>query len=140
MLLLDHAGTVLLREDTPDDAPMLMPEIDRTDLRDLLLDSLPEGTVRWGRGLEAAEPLGDGRHLLRLTDGTTVESDLLIAAELALAITAHPGDFDSAVAEYEPAMRDRARSKAEFSTSIMEMMTADDAAQNMLRFFRGEDQ
>ncbi len=294
MVLLDPTGTVLLREDTPDDAPLLTPEIDRTDLRDLLLDALPEGTVRWGKALAAAEPLGGGRHLLRFTDGTTVESDLVVgadggnsrvrpllcddrpayaglthvegairdvdqahpdlaaqvgrgnywalgpglhlaaqrngdgtvrvgigarcpegaldgidgpdaattlldgwhpdivrliraceppftvrsvkvlpigltwtprpgvtllgdaahlmpptgfganlamldAAELARAIAAHPGDFDAAVAAYEPVMRDRAKSRAAFSTSIMEQMTADDAAQNMLRFFTGND-
>jgi 2-polyprenyl-6-methoxyphenol hydroxylase-like FAD-dependent oxidoreductase len=80
-VLVNPAGTVVHRDDTPDDAPMDMPEIDRTDLRNLLLDSLPEGTVRWGRALAAAEPLGGGRHLLRFTDGGTAESDLLVGAD-----------------------------------------------------------
>jgi len=292
LILLDPTGTVLLREDTPDDAPLHNPEIDRTDLRDLLLDALPEGTVQWGKALTAAEPLGGGRHLLRFTDGTTAESDLLIgadgansrvrplvsedrpaysglthlegsisdadrthpelaaqvgrgnywalgsglhlaaqrngdgtikvgigarcpegaldgvdgpeaaaalldgwhpdivrliraceppyairstrvlaigatwtprpgvtllgdaahlmpptgfganlamldAAELALAIAARPADLDGALAEFEPVMHDRAVRRATLSTSIMEMMLAEDAAQNMLRFFTG---
>lgn len=76
MLLLEPDGTLLLREDTPDDAPMLRPEVDRADLRDLLLDSLPEGTVRWGHAVERAD-----KGLLRFTDGTTAEHDLLVGAD-----------------------------------------------------------
>lgn len=53
MRLLEPDGTLLLQEDTPDDAPSERPEIDRADLRDLLLDSLPEGTVRWGHAFES---------------------------------------------------------------------------------------
>ncbi|MBE1462125.1 2-polyprenyl-6-methoxyphenol hydroxylase-like FAD-dependent oxidoreductase [Kibdelosporangium phytohabitans] len=48
MRLLEPDGTLLPQEDTPDDAPLLRPEVDRADLRDLLLNSLPDHTVRWG--------------------------------------------------------------------------------------------
>jgi 2-polyprenyl-6-methoxyphenol hydroxylase-like FAD-dependent oxidoreductase len=48
MRLLEPDGTLLLQEDTPDDAPLERPEVDRADLRNLLLDSLPEDVVRWG--------------------------------------------------------------------------------------------
>jgi 2-polyprenyl-6-methoxyphenol hydroxylase-like FAD-dependent oxidoreductase len=57
MRLLEPDGTLLLQEDTPDDAPSLRPEVDRADLRDLLLDSLPADAVRWGHAFESA---GDG--------------------------------------------------------------------------------
>src|SRR5215813_681867 len=53
--LLEPDGTLLLQEDTPDDAPLARPEVDRADLRDLLLDSLPDDTMRWGHAFESAD-------------------------------------------------------------------------------------
>ncbi|ANN14252.1 FAD-dependent oxidoreductase [Amycolatopsis orientalis] len=76
MRLLEPDGTLLLQEDTPDDAPFARPEIDRSDLRDLLLDSLPEHTVRWGHAYESA---GDG--VLRFGDGGSAKYDLLVGAD-----------------------------------------------------------
>jgi 2-polyprenyl-6-methoxyphenol hydroxylase-like FAD-dependent oxidoreductase len=76
MRLLRPDGTLLLQEDTPDDAPLLRPEVDRADLRDLLLDSLPEGVVRWGHAFESA---GDG--VLRFADGGSAAYDLLVGAD-----------------------------------------------------------
>ncbi|MBV1853171.1 FAD-dependent oxidoreductase [Catellatospora tritici] len=57
------------------------PEVHRGDLRDLLLDSLPEGTVRWGVKVVGARPLGGGRHEAALADGTTFTTDLLVGAD-----------------------------------------------------------
>jgi len=76
MRLLEPDGTLLLQEDTPDDAPMARPEIDRTDLRNLLLDALPGGAVRWGRAFDHAE---DG--VLNFADGTSAHYDLLVGAD-----------------------------------------------------------
>ncbi|RZU21994.1 NAD(P)/FAD-dependent oxidoreductase [Streptomyces sp. BK239] len=76
MRLLEPDGTLLLQEDTPDDAPLERPEVDRADLRDLLLDSLPDDMVRWGHTFTSA---GDG--LLRFSDGTTATYDLLVGAD-----------------------------------------------------------
>jgi 2-polyprenyl-6-methoxyphenol hydroxylase-like FAD-dependent oxidoreductase len=76
MRLLEPDGTLLLQEDTPDDAPLLRPEVDRADLRDLLLDSLPEDVVRWGHAFESAD---DG--LLHFTDGSSATYDLLVGAD-----------------------------------------------------------
>ncbi|EME56653.1 FAD-dependent oxidoreductase [Amycolatopsis decaplanina] len=76
MKLLEPDGTLLLQEDTPDDAPLDRPEVDRADLRDLLLDSLPEHTVRWGHAYESAE---DG--VVRFTDGRSAAYDLLVGAD-----------------------------------------------------------
>jgi 2-polyprenyl-6-methoxyphenol hydroxylase-like FAD-dependent oxidoreductase len=78
--ILDHTGTLLLQEDTPDDAPMLRPEIDRTDLRNLLIDSLPAGMVRWGAGFSHAS-VSDGGYVLHFTDGSTAECELLVGAD-----------------------------------------------------------
>ncbi|MFJ4913333.1 FAD-dependent oxidoreductase [Streptomyces sp. NPDC088726] len=76
MRLLEPDGTLLLQEDTPDDAPSERPEIDRADLRDLLLDSLPEGTVRWGHAFESAD-----NGLLRFAGGGSAPYDLLVGAD-----------------------------------------------------------
>lgn len=76
MRLFEPDGTLLLQEDTPDDAPLDRPEVDRADLRDLLLDSLPEDTVRWGHAYESAD---DG--LLRFVDGRSAQYDLLVGAD-----------------------------------------------------------
>ncbi|WP_018547593.1 FAD-dependent oxidoreductase [Streptomyces sp. LaPpAH-108] len=76
MRLLEPDGTLLLQEDTPDDAPLDRPEVDRADLRDLLLDSLPEGMVRWGHAVTSAD---DG--LLRFADGGSAPYDLLVGAD-----------------------------------------------------------
>jgi 2-polyprenyl-6-methoxyphenol hydroxylase-like FAD-dependent oxidoreductase len=76
MRLLQPDGTLLLQEDTPDDAPLDRPEVDRADLRDLLLDSLPDGVVRWGHAFASA---GDG--LLHFADGSSAPYDLLVGAD-----------------------------------------------------------
>ncbi|MFE9747088.1 FAD-dependent oxidoreductase [Saccharothrix saharensis] len=76
MRLLEPDGTLLLQEDTPDDAPLARPEVDRADLRDLLLDSLPDGAVRWGHAFRSA----DGG-VARFADGSTATYDLLVGAD-----------------------------------------------------------
>ncbi|MGV9604163.1 FAD-dependent oxidoreductase [Streptomyces sp. NPDC003631] len=76
MRLLEPDGTLLLQEDTPDDAPLERPEVDRADLRDLLLDSLPEDVVRWGRAFTSAD-----NGLLHFGDGSSATYDLLVGAD-----------------------------------------------------------
>jgi 2-polyprenyl-6-methoxyphenol hydroxylase-like FAD-dependent oxidoreductase len=76
MRLLEPDGTLLLQEDTPDDAPLDRPEVDRADLRDLLLDSLPEHTVRWGHAFDHAD-----NGVLHFTDGSSATYDLLVGAD-----------------------------------------------------------
>ncbi|MFK0114855.1 FAD-dependent oxidoreductase [Streptomyces sp. NPDC090994] len=72
-------GTVLL--DEPDDGTGGRPEVQRGELRRLLLDSLPEGTVRWGRKVSGVRALGGGRHEVAFADGTTVVTRLLVGAD-----------------------------------------------------------
>ncbi|MFE6776231.1 FAD-dependent oxidoreductase [Streptomyces sp. NPDC057702] len=78
--LVDKAGTVH-RHETRATADAAEPEIDRSDLRDLLLDSLTPGTVHWGHGLDRAVPLGDGRHRLHFDNGAVRTCDLLVGAD-----------------------------------------------------------
>jgi 2-polyprenyl-6-methoxyphenol hydroxylase-like FAD-dependent oxidoreductase len=77
--VLDQYGAVLL--DEPDDGTGGRPEVLRGDLRRILLDSLPHGTVQWGRKVTGAQPLGDGRHQLSFEDGSTVTVGLLVGAD-----------------------------------------------------------
>jgi len=77
--VLDQHGKVLL--DQPDDGTGGRPEVPRGELRRILLESLPDGTVRWGHKLSAVSPLPGGRHLLTFADGSIVISDLLVGAD-----------------------------------------------------------
>ena len=77
--VLDRHGTVLL--DQPDDGAGERPEVLRGDLRRILLDSLPAGTVRWGKRLTGAASRGDGRCELTFADGTTMRTGLLVGAD-----------------------------------------------------------
>jgi 2-polyprenyl-6-methoxyphenol hydroxylase-like FAD-dependent oxidoreductase len=77
--VLDPHGRVLA--EVPDDGSLTRPEALRGDIRRILLESLPDGTVRWGRKLLAATPLGRGRHELTFADGSTAGTDLLVGAD-----------------------------------------------------------
>ena len=77
--VLDRHGTVL-REDA-DDGTGQRPEVQRGDLRRILLNSLPADMIRWGRKLVSISPLGGGRHMLTFVDGGTVTSDILVGAD-----------------------------------------------------------
>ncbi|MCS3780985.1 FAD-dependent oxidoreductase [Tsukamurella ocularis] len=72
-------GTVLL--DLPDDGAGGRPEVLRGELRQLLIDSLPEGAIRWGAKVVGVRALGDGRHELSFADGGTVATGLLVGAD-----------------------------------------------------------
>ncbi|WP_060879887.1 FAD-dependent oxidoreductase [Streptomyces scabiei] len=77
--IMDQAGRVLL--DLPDTGTGERPEIPRGALRQLLLDSLPAGTVRWGHKVTAVRTVADGRHRVDFADGTSVVADLLVGAD-----------------------------------------------------------
>jgi 2-polyprenyl-6-methoxyphenol hydroxylase-like FAD-dependent oxidoreductase len=77
--VLDRQGTVRFAE--PDDGTGDRPEIERGELRELLLGSLPAGTVRWGAKVTDARPLDGGRHRVTLADGTGFTTDVLVGAD-----------------------------------------------------------
>ncbi|GLZ79427.1 FAD-dependent oxidoreductase [Actinorhabdospora filicis] len=57
------------------------PEIDRGDLRDLLLDSLPGDAIAWGHRLAAATPRPGGGWDLAFHDGGHADCDVLVGAD-----------------------------------------------------------
>ncbi|WP_020667807.1 FAD-dependent oxidoreductase [Amycolatopsis nigrescens] len=79
MRILDQDGTVLF--DKVDDGSGGRPEVQRGELRRLLLDSLPAGTVRWGHKVSGVRAMGEGRHEVTFADGSTVVASLLVGAD-----------------------------------------------------------
>ncbi|WP_405830860.1 FAD-dependent oxidoreductase [Streptomyces sp. NBC_00105] len=79
MRVIDPDGTVLL--DKADDGTGGRPEVQRGELRRILLDSLPAGTVRWGHKVAGTRALGAGRHEVTFDGGGTVVTSLLVGAD-----------------------------------------------------------
>jgi 2-polyprenyl-6-methoxyphenol hydroxylase-like FAD-dependent oxidoreductase len=77
--VLDKDATVLL--DEPDDGTGGRPEVLRGELRQVLLDSLPAGTVRWGQRIASARASATGTRKLTFIDGSTVTTGLLVGAD-----------------------------------------------------------
>lgn len=78
MRVLAPDGTLLFEED--DDGTGGRPEVYRGELRQILLDSLPPGTVRWGHKVSGVRALG-GRHEVTFADGSTAVTGLLVGAD-----------------------------------------------------------
>lgn len=77
MRILDTDGTVL-RDWRPDPAERANPEIDRGQLRDLLLGPLD---VRWGQGVTKVVPGGRDGVLVHFEDGRQEAFDLVVGAD-----------------------------------------------------------
>ncbi|MCS7480774.1 FAD-dependent oxidoreductase [Umezawaea endophytica] len=77
--VLDRDGTVLF--DRPDDGTGGRPEVQRAELRRILLDSLPDGTIRWGHKVTGVRALGEGRHEVAFADGGSVVTSVLVGAD-----------------------------------------------------------
>jgi 2-polyprenyl-6-methoxyphenol hydroxylase-like FAD-dependent oxidoreductase len=77
--LLDKTGTVRLEHQAdPDD--LEQPEIDRGQLRTLLLDSLEPGTVRWHSDVREVTE-ADAGYRIHLADGTSHPADVVVGAD-----------------------------------------------------------
>jgi 2-polyprenyl-6-methoxyphenol hydroxylase-like FAD-dependent oxidoreductase len=75
--VLDQHGAVLFE----DFGTGRRPEVLRGDLRRILLESLPVGTIQWGKKLTGVTALGSGRHGLTFADGSSVRSECLVGAD-----------------------------------------------------------
>ncbi|MFI7054691.1 FAD-dependent oxidoreductase [Streptosporangium canum] len=80
MRLLDPTGRILGHH-VPAEGELFKPEIDRGQLRDLLLNSLAPGTVQWDHAVEQVSGPAGGPRRVHFLDGTTVETDLVIGAD-----------------------------------------------------------
>ncbi|TDW59991.1 2-polyprenyl-6-methoxyphenol hydroxylase-like FAD-dependent oxidoreductase [Novosphingobium sp. PhB55] len=77
--VVDPDGTVLF--DKPGSSASTRPEVDRGELRTMLMRSLPDGAIRWGSKATALTSLGEGGHAIAFSDGTGATVDLLVGAD-----------------------------------------------------------
>ncbi|MFI0235746.1 FAD-dependent oxidoreductase [Streptomyces sp. NPDC016845] len=80
MRQLDTTGTIVFHH-VPEEGECFKPEIDRGALRDLLLNSLEPGTVRWGHTLRSVDGPTTSPRQLHFADGTVIEADLVVGAD-----------------------------------------------------------
>jgi len=77
--VVDKDGNVLL--DKPGGHSDKRPEVDRGDLRRMLIDSIPRETIQWGHKVASVTAIGDGRHGITFSNGSTAISDVLVGAD-----------------------------------------------------------
>jgi 2-polyprenyl-6-methoxyphenol hydroxylase-like FAD-dependent oxidoreductase len=79
MRFLSPDGEVL--GEMPDDGKLDNPEVLRGGLRRILIESLPEGVIRWDHKVAEVASLGGARHRVAFTNGETVDTDVLVGAD-----------------------------------------------------------
>jgi 2-polyprenyl-6-methoxyphenol hydroxylase-like FAD-dependent oxidoreductase len=77
--IVDKDGVILF--DYPGGQTAERPEIDRGDLRRILIDSIPAEMIAWGHKVVSIAAIGAGQHAVAFTNGTTVITDLLVGAD-----------------------------------------------------------
>jgi len=77
--VVDKNGHVLF--DRPGTPVGHRPEIDRGDLRAMLIASLPAETIQWDHKAVTVAACEDGRHAVTFANGATVTTDVLVGAD-----------------------------------------------------------
>lgn len=77
--ILDKTGKVLHEE--LDKGQGSRPEVHREALRQMLIDSLRDGVIRWGHKLASVQAIGRGQYEVTFTNGQTITTDLLVGAD-----------------------------------------------------------
>jgi 2-polyprenyl-6-methoxyphenol hydroxylase-like FAD-dependent oxidoreductase len=77
--VVDRHGAILF--DRPPDPGSARPEVDRGELRRLLVDSLAPGTVAWGQKLTSVRPRPGGGHDLAFANGSSARADVVVGAD-----------------------------------------------------------
>jgi 2-polyprenyl-6-methoxyphenol hydroxylase-like FAD-dependent oxidoreductase len=77
--IYDKHGKLLLMDD--DVTGQNRPEVDRGQLRQMLLDSLPANVIRWDHELSSILPQDNGRYELVFRNGASERFDLVVGAD-----------------------------------------------------------
>ncbi|CAN5714455.1 NAD(P)/FAD-dependent oxidoreductase [soil metagenome] len=77
--VVDRDGNVLF--DQPGSSSTRRPEVDRGELRSMLVRSLPPDTIRWSHKITRVAPISDGRHEITFATGETSVADLIVGAD-----------------------------------------------------------
>lgn len=77
--VINQEGRILL--DNPDDGTHGRPEVLRGDLRDILLNALPDHMIQWNKKLKSVTTLSEGYYELSFEDGTTTTTHMLVGAD-----------------------------------------------------------
>lgn len=77
--VVDSQGQVLF--DWPGNTGGARPEVDRGDLRNMLIDSLPAGTIHWGYKAARVVTATGGRPEVVFGNGTSIAADVVVGAD-----------------------------------------------------------
>jgi len=76
--VVDRHGTILF--DRPADPGSARPEVDRGELRRLLIDSLAPGTIRWGHKIASIRQSPEGGGDLTFANGSVARADIVVGS------------------------------------------------------------
>lgn len=77
--VVDRSGNILL--DKPGSQQGERPEVDRGDLRRLLIESIPAASIHWGHRLLSIESKGHGGHRIAFANGASYHAGIVVGAD-----------------------------------------------------------
>ncbi|MHC0612935.1 FAD-dependent oxidoreductase [Komagataeibacter oboediens] len=77
--IVHRNGTILFDRSGQTLSPR--PEVDRGELRRMLIASLPPAAIRWGHKVMSVSPVANGQHEIVFANGARTTADLLVGAD-----------------------------------------------------------